>query len=198
MKDTTRQSVNSVLKWILLLLAFHLVFSILFYELVMTNHINDLIKNNYPDIAVRKVVIFDVILLLLFCLYDGLSRTREVAFSMELKSAMKEKDFSLLPYFFKTQTKFNLVRVAIFAVFQIPYAIFAAIFQGYPEILLNMMAFWRVEAGFYLAGGSAILGLLISTALFALFLFATHFFWYFFSRYRILKNAPRGMYDKSE
>ncbi len=194
MKDKANVTAKSILHFVLFLLAAHLLFGVLLFNIGFNRIVAEMAEDGMVARGNTVVLLFGLASLLIFCIYYTISGARDAEYTSVLKAAMKEEGFSVLRYFAKTQCKMNLYRVVAFAVFQIPFAIFFAFFGFSLDLTTGVEAFYRLEAGMYGLTGSWLLGFVLMTLVFGTVLFVCQFVCLFLCYRRVLANAPAGMY----
>ena len=131
--------------------------------------------NELIGLAHQCALIYDVILWSLFSLFYFKITSTFADFSRELKNAMKEEGFSLISYYKSRYLREDLWRMAIIAAFQLPFVVFYAILGISYLASTPIEQFYALEIGFYGVSGSAILGLVLSTVVFAVIYLAFRF-----------------------
>ena len=190
----THEEKRSILKWIGLLLIVHFI-GFLIYAILIDKIIKDLILDEMLSTAKNFMLCVSIAFQFLFCIYYSFRRSQYVDYKMNLKSAMKEKDFSVNRYFLSAYGKENKRRIIIFAVFQIPFAVFYAIF-GYSFLYLTRFEmFYALESGLYAKIGMWPVAFILNILLFSLLFLGFQYLFLYIKSLDIKKNAPTGFYD---
>lgn len=175
-----RELFRNNVKWAGLMVLVHIgamiIFGIFFSATLAKFEDNDMIA-----FAHQRAFWGDITLWALFSLFYF-----KISFSFtdcrrELKDTMKEESFSLIGYYKKRYLREDIWRMGILAAFQLPFIVFYAILGLSYLYSTPIEQFYILEAGFYGTSGSAILGVLLCTAVFTviylffrfLFLFLT-------------------------
>ncbi len=187
-------TVKSLLFFWLQLFIVHMLFSVVFYNVILARILTPMYEGDDMVPLFWFFCIYGLIVLLGFCIYYSVTMTGEVSYSEALKAAMKESGFSVLGYFAQAFLRINLYRVGIFAVYQLPFMIFFAVYGFWPKYTTPLEAQYRLEAGTYALIGNWLLGFLVMTAIFAVFLFGMQYLVLVLRHRAILRDAPEGFY----
>lgn len=152
---------RKTVKWSGLLLLAHIV-SWFIYDMALASTVVSLLAEGDLT-AVAIVIIYDVIFDAAFvtlCLKFKLSYDN-IDIGKEIKENVRSNDFSVIDYFKTNMLKEHLIKIGVVALFQIPLVIFYAAFK-------MLLSFYAMDWSGYLLCGSALLGWLLSTLIFAI------------------------------
>lgn len=157
---------RKLVKWFGIVILVHLV-AMLFFGMVFSSTAAALQDEGDVAIANRMTFFFDIAVNLIFVIiYMKLSASFS-DYNKAIRDAMKDPSFSVIGYYKTAFLKYDLMKIAIFAVFQIPFVIFYAV-AGYSFLHSTLMdRLYLLDAGYYALTGSSILGFLFSVAVFA-------------------------------
>lgn len=161
-RDTIKKAIN----WLGILIAAHIAGMILF-ELFLSGSLTTLLEDE-PNTVSLYIFIFNVAFQIFFSVLFVNLETTFVEYRRKMREALKEHDFSTIEYFKQRHLKEDIVKLVIFAVFQIPFAIFYASFKLSLFAMTGLERFYIMDAGMYVLTGSAILGFLLNTLLFCI------------------------------
>ena len=162
-----KENSKATLKWVLKLIVIHLFALILFAMLKFDDMMRDLQSDSfYSDIAHRPALFFGLAFVLLFCVYLAVDRARYVEYRTNLVNAIKAGGFSLFSYFRGSFLLDCAKKSAVYAAFQLPFALFYFFFGFDAFYTTGIEKFYALEAGLYLWMDSAILGMVLSVTLF--------------------------------
>ncbi len=183
-----------ILKWIGLLLIVHLA-AFFAYAIIFDKIIKDLILDGRAQSAENFMLFVSIALQLLFCSYYAHKKSQYVDYKMPLKSAMKEKGFSIREYFISTYGRELKLKIITYMVFQIPFAIFYAIF-GYSFLYpTRFEMFYALESGIYAKIGIWPVGFIVTVLLFVTLFVGFQYLFLYVRITDIKKNSPDGFYD---
>lgn len=163
----TPSAFRNGVKWLGLLLIFHVAALILF-SIFLAPDLK--VRYDYEEYtaAYTTVLVFDLVCWLVVAfiwVLRGQMSHDEVR--RKIVEARKEEGFSPLSYFARTFLVDWTWRSAFFFVLQIPFTVFFANYGlALNDTMFILEKFYIAEAGFYATTGSAILGLLLSTLYF--------------------------------
>ncbi|MBQ8551597.1 MAG: hypothetical protein IJ428_02150 [Clostridia bacterium] len=161
---------KKAVKWFVVLIGAHLIARLVFGFLFAS----DLAMNEEwePQKAYRSLFNLCIIMQLVFAIIYAKVRAYFVDNKTLLKAEMKNPDFSLFGFYKERYLKELIVKLVMFAVFQLPFTIFFAVWGlsiGAPTIIET---FYIINAGAYALTGSAILGFIINTVIFSVIFIA--------------------------
>jgi len=99
-----------------------------------------------------------------------------------LKEAMKSSDFTLTKFYLKNYFKDNLIRIAVFAVFQLPFTVYYGFFGTSLITPTIIDVFYIYDVGPYIATNSAVLGFILNPLIFGILLIAWQYVWLIFAK----------------
>lgn len=166
------ETFRKLIKWLGVVALLHAV-AMLVFGLFFSHHVASLESMGAVGDAANVVLIFDVAVNIVFVLIYSKALASFSDYSKSIRDAMKDPAFTVLGYYKKTQMKLDLLKVAVFAVFQLPFLIFYSIFGVSFLYITSFEQFYIFEAGYYAAVGIPILGFLIADAVFAAALMAS-------------------------
>ena len=162
---------RKLVKWLGIVVVLHLV-AMLFFGMFFSSNIAALEALGDFGEASLTVFLFDIGVNIIFVVIYAKAVSSFADYSKAITAAMKEPSFTVIEYYKNTYLKLDLLKIAVFAVFQLPFVIFAAVFGISFLNSTFMERFYIFEAGYYALTGSAILGFLISVVVFAVCLIA--------------------------
>ncbi len=160
---------RSSVRWVGLLLLAHLV-AMLIFGLTVSQAVATMLMDieDYSARAYRTIFIYDTVFLLIFTLVFSRIGASYYEYRKTLREAIKQENFSAFKFYKQTRLKEHLVKVGIFAAFQLPFTVFFACWGLDVVNITGFEQFYILEAGSYAMTGSWILGFLLSVAVFAL------------------------------
>lgn len=157
---------RKLVKWFGIVAVLHLV-AMLVFGILLSSNVAALEDADAFDEASVTVFFFDIAINIVFVIVYMKAVSSFADYSKAIAAAMKEEAFSVIGYYKTAYLKLDLLRIAVFAVFQLPFVIFASIFGISFLYSSGIERFYIFEAGYYALTGSPILGFLISVAVFA-------------------------------
>ena len=180
---------KSAVKWLGIVILAHLASALLF-GLFLSGSVGSLSVDE-PAAAAGWVfgfnVVFDIVFAVLYCKIE----TSYVDYRKALKEAVKESNISSIAYFKQNILKEHLIKCGVFLVFQLPFLIFYAAFGMSLTQPLVFETFYVMDAGSYLLTGSAILGVLLNTLVFALIYTCVRLLFVFITRKDVEQDIIR-------
>ena len=178
---TFRKAIN----WLGILVIAHIA-ALIFFSLMLSGSVAE-ISVNYPLRANRTVLTFDIVFDIIFAFMYFKIKTSYVNYQKSFKELLKFDDFSFFKYFKGEFLTEQLVMTTVFALFQLPFVMFYAIWEMslLHPILLEQI--YVMDAGAYLISGSAWLGLILNTLIFTV-IFLTVRLFFFITMKRELKK----------
>lgn len=154
-------SFRKAIQWLGLVALVHAA-AMLFYIIVLSSSISRMLADS-PGHVAKVILSFNAVFDVLILCYRSKVDTSYVDYRKAMKDDVKAGTFSLKNYF---DIKEHAVRIGIFAAFQLPFVIFFAVVKDFLYYPLLFSRFYIMDAGCYLATGSALLGFLLNTLLF--------------------------------
>ncbi len=167
----THKLFKKSLQWFGILIAAHLIVRLV-YGLLFASDIA--ITSEYDLAAAnRSLFIFCTVAQTVFSVICIKIDKMFSDYEKDFNEAMNAPSFSIIGYYKKNYLSEHLIKIAIFAVFQLPFTLFFA-FWGYsytePFILETL---YQMDAGAYVFTGSPILGFILNTVIFGVIYIAT-------------------------
>ena len=156
-----RQLFRKAIQWFGLLALVHAA-AMLVYIVFFANSVAAMLADNYGR-AVMTVLNFNAVFDILVLCYRAKVDTSYVDYRKSMRDDLKAGTFNIKKYFVIRE---HLINIGVFAAFQIPFMIFFAVVKDFLYYPLLFSRFYMMDAGFYLATNSALLGLLLNTLLF--------------------------------
>ena len=181
-----RTFIKEGLKWFCILVIIHIAAMILFGITISSTVISEAQMN--PAIAVRLIIMFDLIVFIIFALIIAKIESSYVEYRKTLKEKLREPDFSLIKHWKNEYFKFYLVKMCVFIGFQIPFMIFYSAFGFAVGASAVFDQFYVLEAGFYVISGSPLIGLLLDTIAFGAIYFIISLFFMFIAKNSVKKE----------
>jgi len=117
---------------------------------------------------------FETIIYLIFILLHIKAETSLSSFQSGIKQAIREPGYTTLGYYKKIYLKEHLLKIAIYAVFQLPLTLSFALQGLVLERTTILERIYVLDQGGYAVTGSAILGLLLNAALLGVILMGAY------------------------
>ena len=160
-----RNLVKEGFKWVGFLIVTHIAAMVMF-GLFLSNGVAEASETNVAAMA-KSIAVFDVVLCIVFVLVYSKIESSYIEYRKAIKDSLRKPGFSIIKHWINEHVKEDIIKLAVFAVFQIPFMIFYSIL-GLDLINPTFFdQFYIFEAGFYALTKSPILGVLLSTAVFA-------------------------------
>ncbi|MBQ7829644.1 MAG: hypothetical protein IJ345_05175 [Clostridia bacterium] len=161
-RDTIKKAIN----WFGILIAAH-VGGMIIYELFLSNSLSSIVEDE-PNTVSLSIFIFNIAFQIFFSALFVNLETTFVEYRRKMREALRESSFSTVEYFKQRHLNEDLIKLAIFTVFQIPFVIFYGSFKLSLFAMTGLERFYIMDAGAYVMTGSAILGFLLNTLLFGI------------------------------
>ncbi len=156
------ESFRKAIQWLGLIALMHAI-AMAFYVCIMSAQILQM-TNDAPLRAKMALLGFNAVFDILFLCYRSKVDTSYIDYRKAMKDDVKAGTFSLKSHF---DVKEHAIRIGIFAAFQLPFVIIFALTKDlFLYVPIFFSKFYIMDAGFYLATGSALLGFLLNTLLF--------------------------------
>ena len=157
---------KKAVNWLGILILYHLI-AMIIYGLFVSSMVTQLaIQEIYSEARV-SVFVFDIILCVLFSVAYCKVESSFTAYRKDLRQSMKEEGFSLITYFKEKKLKDLIIKVIVFAIFQLPFLLFFSIWGLSYIATTGIEKFYIVDAGAYAIVGIPILGFILNTLLFS-------------------------------
>ena len=160
-----RELYRTAVKWLGILALAHLV-SMIIFGIAFSGSIGFMFQE-MPKRARFFVLMYDLIFDALFCALYLKFETADVDYRRSMRNYLKDNKFSMLKYFKSEIKKDHLVKIITFMLFQIPFAAFFVFFGIEVYVPTIFEQFYYMDAGLYIITGSALLGWILNTLLFA-------------------------------
>ena len=157
-----------LVKWVGLLLVIHLVAMIAF-GIVLSGIVGQMLGD--PTTVLRGKITFlafDVIFFFIAIFIYEKAEMSLAEYRRNLRNRLKEDGFSSLDYYKSESMRLHIWKLALVVVFQLPFALFFNSFGYVFDNITSFEQFYALDAGAYVATGSAILGILINAVLFGI------------------------------
>ena len=168
---TFRKAIN----WLGILVIAHIA-ALIFFSIFLSGAVADMSTND-PNRANRTVLTFNIIFDVAFAFMYFKIKTSYVDYKRSFREILTSENYSFSKYFKEDILKEQLMMTVVFALFQIPFVIFFAIWGMsllYPLLLEQI---YSMDAGAYLVTNSALIGWLVNTLIFTfIFLLMQLFF----------------------
>ena len=162
-----RDVFRSMVKWFGLLLLFHLMSMILF-GLLFSSSVAQMVDDKLQPRANATILIYDIVVFVIFSVVFSKIESSFSEYKKGIKDRVRENKFSVVEYFKQNFLKEHLIRLGIYFAFQLPFLVFCLVFGVELQYPTMFEQFYIAETGFYLATGSALLGLLLNTVVFGM------------------------------
>jgi len=166
------ETFRKAVKWLGVIILAHLA-AMLIFAIVLAGSAESFAKDS-PDYAYGIVETFDIIFYIAFIVLVNRLENSYSDFDRNLKNAMKTEGFSILGYYRSSFFKDHMIKAAILVAFQIPFAIFYRVLGLSLTETTAFEQFYILDAGFYGASGSTLLGFLYCTVTVAAIWFAVN------------------------
>lgn len=154
---------RKLVQWVGLLALAHLISS-LFYGLILSSSVGQMVDNTPHQAIVAVILWYNVIFDAIFFAYAARGDMQYTEFRKAMREDIKAEQFSYMKYF---NPKEYGIKMGIAMAFQIPFLIFFSIF-GLPLQYTPLLAeFYIMDAGCYLLTGSTVFGWVLNTLLFS-------------------------------
>lgn len=158
-----------IVKWLGIIVIAHFavrfIFAILFAKDMM------LTEEWEPEKAYRSLLNLCILLQLAFAAiytwFESYFKDKETFIKNKLK---EQPELKLLSLFRQNYLKDNLIRIAVFGIFQLPFTLLYALFGISLKNTSFLLGFYILDAGTYAATGSVILGFILNPLIFGIFL----------------------------
>jgi len=155
-------------KWLGVVIIAHFVvrfiFSLLFAKDMMIT------EEWEPQKAYRSLLNLCILLQLAFAViytwFESYFKDKETFIKEKLK---EQPELMLLTLFKQNYLKDNLIKVAVFGLFQIPFTLLYALFGISLKNPTFLLSFYILDAGTYAATGSILLGFILNPLIFGIF-----------------------------
>ena len=160
-----RELYRTAVKWLGILALAHLV-SMIIFGIAFSGSIGYMFEE-MPKRARVFVLMYDLIFDALFCALYFKFETADVDYRRSVRNYLKANKFSMWGYFKTEIKKDHLAKIITFMLFQIPFVAFFALFGIEVYVPTIFEQFYYMDAAFYIITGSALLGLILNTLMFA-------------------------------
>ncbi len=160
-----RELYRTAVKWLGVLALAHLV-SMIIFGIAFSGSIGYMFEE-MPKRARLFVLMYDIIFDALFCALYFKFETADADYRRSIKNYLRENKFSMLKYFKTEVKKDHLAKLITFMVLQLPFVAFFALFGIEVYVPTIFEQFYYMDAAFYIITGSALLGLILNTLMFA-------------------------------
>lgn len=185
-----RALIKEGFKWFGILIIIHIAAMIIFGITISSTVISEAQMN--PANAVRLIIIFDLIVLVIFALIISRIESSYVGYRKTLKEKLREPEFSLIKHWKNEYLKFYFVKMCVFVVIQLPFVIFYSALGfsvGYSTIFDK---FYVLDAGFYVISGSPLIGLILNTIAFGAIYFIVSLLFMLIAKNSVKKEMVDG------
>lgn len=167
-----RAMFRKAVQWLGMIILAHLA-AMLIFGLFMASSVTAVAKDD-PQYAYKTVIIFDIIFYAVFILLVNRLETSYSDYYRNLKNAIKGEGFRIVSYYKSNFLKEHIIRSALLLAFHIPFAIFYKLMGLSLTATTGFEKFYILDAGFYGAAGSSLLGLLLEALILTALLFAVN------------------------
>ncbi|MBE6611955.1 MAG: hypothetical protein E7632_05645 [Ruminococcaceae bacterium] len=158
---------RSLIKWFGILVVVHII-SFFLFDFLLSGLILPMVEDEMTQTAYLLLYIYSIILHLVTAILYVKAETNFVEYQKSLKAAIKSPDFSLLRFYQENHLTDHLLRIAVFAIAQLPFTVSYAL-QGFVLDQMTMLeCMFVMDVGAYALCGSVILGFLLNTLTFAI------------------------------
>lgn len=159
-----RELIKKLMRWFVILLVAHIAARFIFVFFV--GNIGGMQIDN-PSAANQTMFLYSTVFQIILVIFLAKGEASYSSYSKSLREALREPGFSLLGYYKRKFLIEHLLKIAIFAVFQLPFTVFFAIWGFSLEAPTFVDKFYILDAGSYALTGSALLGFLLNVSIFA-------------------------------
>ena len=180
-----------MVKWFGILLLAHFLAMLVFGIILSTSVTQMVVEDELLGRAKRTVFIYDLVV---FVIASIVYSSIEVSFNEHkkmIKDAVREEGFDFREFLKATYLKDHLIRLGIYAAFQIPYLIFFAVWGAEFQYPTTFEQFYIMDTGAYALTGIAILGFLINILVFGTVFTLTRLLFIFLTKRDQEKNIMR-------
>lgn len=177
-----RKTIKELIKWAFMLIIAHLA-TMLIFGLVVSSSVARVALDD--PLRARTVVFWIGLILQAFfvLIYSKfLSRFGDTDYRREFRAAVKNENVSVLEFYRSSLLIENLLKLVVFAVFQIPFTVFYSAFGLDLVYTTGLEQFYIMDAGAYALTNSALLGFFLNTVLFGVVFLAIQFLFLVFTR----------------
>ena len=169
MKDK-RETFRTMIKWTGLVAVAHLIAMIVF-GLFISSSLARLEYNDLIEAAHVRTFFFSVIIEILLCVLYLKITSSFSEHVRNMKNAMKEEGFSVFSYYKKNYFKKDMFRMAVVALFQLPFTAFYAL-AGISYLHSSIIdRFYIIDGGYYAISDNSIVGIILGTVIFGAIFF---------------------------
>lgn len=161
-RDLIKKSIN----WFGILIAAH-VGGMIIFMLFLSNSLTAIAEDE-PNTVSLSIFLFNIAFQIFFSVLFVNLETTFVEYRRKMREALRENRFSTVEYFKQRHLKEDIIKLVIFTVFQIPFAIFYGSFRLSLFAMTGFEKFYIMDAGAYVMTNSAILGFLLNSLLFGI------------------------------
>lgn len=165
---------KSILFWLLAVLGGHLAESLIF-GVALNTMVSNVWRDGYESNAVGIITAYGIIIHIVFCIVYTIVTTRSVTFRDEFKAEIKN-GASTAAIFKKFYIKNSAYEIPVYLAVLLPFTVYFSFITNID--LANSFAFEKFyisETWAYVITENSILGILISSAVFFIVLFAVRF-----------------------
>lgn len=156
---------KKMVNWTGLVLLAHLI-SMFVYGFFLTNVVSQMYLDNYAGRANTLVLMFGTLIDIIFVALIANSQTSYTEYRKALKESVKAGEFSLVNELKSGLLKETVIKMVIYVVLQIPYAVYYAILGYNPNYTLKLAQFYSMDAGFYMMTNIPIIAMISRALLF--------------------------------
>lgn len=160
-----RNTIKKIINWFGILIAAH-VGGLILFALFLSNSLTAIAEDE-PNTVSLSIFVFNVAFQIFFAALFVNLETTFVEYRRKMRESLRTNNFTTFEYFKQTHLKEDMIKLAVFAVFQIPFIIFFASFKLSLFAMTGLERFYIMDAGAYVITNSAFLGFLLNTALFS-------------------------------
>ena len=171
-RTTFRKAIN----WLGILLIAHIA-SLIVFSLMMSGSVAEISIYDLPR-ANRSVLTFGIAFDIAFAFLYYKLKTSFVDYQKNFKDTLRAEDYSFSKYFKEEILKEQIVMSVVFALFQIPFVIFYAIWGMSLLYPILFEQFYIMDSGSYLISNSALIGWLLNTLVFTVIFLAVRLFFF--------------------
>ncbi len=165
---------KKIVNWFGILIAIHLIAWIIFAFFVSREMLLAYVDEEF-GIARRIVFLFGITAMSISSIFYAYALTSAVNYKNDLKKAMKDNRFSVITYFKSSLLKDHLIRILIYALFQLPYTLLFAIRGLVLQNRTPFDGFYSMDICAYAITDSPILGLILNTLIFGIIFISSNF-----------------------